>query len=1080
MEKFEDTYPLSPMQEGMLFHSLYARHSGVDIEQLVGTLREKVDVPAFRRAWQKIVERHAILRTAFHWEGLDRPIQEVRRHVVLSFAEQDWSDLSQQKQAELLDAFLKADRCRGFAMEEAPLMRLALFRLSEAEYRLVWTFHHALLDGRSFAVVLKEVFAFYEARLRGKDLELSLPRPYRDYIDWLYEQDFSAAESFWRQVLKGFAASTPLAVGAKSSRGIDHENRAGDEEIHLSIETTSTLGAFAENAGVTLNTVVQGAWALLLNRYSDEEDVIFGATRACRRSNVAGAEMMVGIFINTLPMRVRVNADAELVSWLKDLRAQWVALRDYEHTPLVRIQNWSQVPTGMPLFESIVVFEKHHLNTLLRAQRGGWLNREFRLLEQPNFPVTLAAYGGDELCLKIEFDRGRFGGATVRRMLGHLRTLLEAMAAQPQQRLGELPLLTEAERRQLFIEWNEPQKSFPSNRCLHELFEAQVSRAPEAVAAVCDNEQLTYQELNFRANQLAHHLRRHGVGQNNVVGICMERSLDLVVGILGILKAGGAYLPIDPSYPAERMSFMLKDAQASVLVTQQELAASLPVDTTPIICIDAPQPAILDCKPTLNPVNDTAAESFAYVIYTSGSTGKPKGVMVTHHNAVRLFQATQDWFHFNDQDVWTLFHSCAFDFSVWEIFGALLHGGRLVVVPYLVSRSPEAFYDLLSRSRVTILNQTPSAFRQLIQAEQTASEPKPLALRYVIFGGEALEMQSLKPWFDRHGDESPQLANMYGVTETTVHVTYRLLRKSDLNSGSVIGVPIPDLQVYILDRRLQPVPIEVPGELFVGGAGVARGYLNRADLTAERFIRNPFSNDPAARLYRTGDRARFLPNRDIEYIGRMDHQVKIRGFRIEPGEIESLLRRHPAVREAVVIAREDQPGDKRLVAYFVSQNGARASALELRAHLKDRLPDYMVPSVFVVLDELPLTPNGKVDRRALPGPDQNRPESEKTFAPPRTRLERKLAAVWRDALCVDKVGVDDNFFEMGGHSLLLIQVHGKLRLELNRDVPIVKLFQHPTIRSLAGFLSRETDDAAPHQKIQQRIQRMQQMEEVST
>ncbi|MBD0340874.1 MAG: amino acid adenylation domain-containing protein, partial [Microcoleus sp. Co-bin12] len=561
-----------------------------------------------------------------------------------------------------------------------------------------------------------------------------------------------------------------------------------------------------------------------------------------------------------------------------------------------------------------------------------------------------------ELALKIMYDRSRFEQGAIERMLGHLQVLLEGMAANPHQPLKNLPLLTPAEKQQILIEWNGTKADYPQDRCIHQLFEAQAQRTPDAVAVVFEDQKLTYRELNERANQLAHYLQQLGVKPEVLVGICVERSLLTIVGILGIIKAGGAYVPLDPANPIDRTAFILQDASVSVLLTQETLLETLPEYSGKVICLEADSEAIAQ-NSTDNPNSHATAENLAYVIYTSGSTGQPKGVLVTHGNVVRLFAATQSWYNFSEGDVWTLFHSYAFDFSVWELWGALIYGGRLVIVPYFVARSPIAFYELLCRERVTVLNQTPSAFRQLMQAEESVQTGNNLSLRWVIFGGEALELPSLKPWFERHGDRSPQLVNMYGITETTVHVTYRPLSLADLNGqGSVIGCAIPDLQLYILDKNRQLVPVGIPGEMYVSGAGVARGYLNRPDLTAERFISNPFSEKKEARLYKTGDLARYLPNGDIEYLGRSDHQVKIRGFRIELGEIEAAIGQHPAVRETVVLVREDNPGDKRLVAYIVSNSALKTQDSELindlRCYLKQKLPQYMMPSAFVLLESL--------------------------------------------------------------------------------------------------------------------------------
>jgi amino acid adenylation domain-containing protein len=560
------------------------------------------------------------------------------------------------------------------------------------------------------------------------------------------------------------------------------------------------------------------------------------------------------------------------------------------------------------------------------------------------------------------------------------------------------------------------------------------------VAVIFEAEQLTYAELDERANALAAELQTYGVGPDVLVGISMERSIELVVALLAVLKAGGAYVPLDPSYPPERLRFMIEDAKPVVIVKDGQVVTTDYTDQ--IRGFDPRHPCNL-----------------AYVIYTSGSTGTPKGVAVTHANVVRLFNATEQWFDFNENDVWTLFHSYAFDFSVWELWGALLYGGRLVIVPYLVSREPGAFYELLSKEQVTVLNQTPSAFRQLMQAEP--AEAAPLALRYVIFGGEALELQSLGPWFERHGDEQPLLVNMYGITETTVHVTYRPIRKTDLEkaSGSVIGERIRDLQTYVLDAAQQPVPIGVAGELYVGGSGLARGYLQRPELTAERFVPHPWG-EAGDRLYRTGDRGRYLANGELEYFGRVDRQVKVRGFRIELGEIEAVLAQHKDVRESVVIARDDD-GDTRLIAYVVAGQEQVLTVSELHAHMKERLPEYMVPSAFVLLDKLPLTANGKVDRRALPAPTGSRPELTQDYVAPRTGVELAIATMWTAVLGVERVGIHDNFFELGGHSLLATQIVSRLRDTLKIELPLRHIFEYPTVHALAAKIDDAGELAPP-------------------
>ncbi|MCS9791706.1 amino acid adenylation domain-containing protein, partial [Pseudomonas aeruginosa] len=607
-----------------------------------------------------------------------------------------------------------------------------------------------------------------------------------------------------------------------------------------------------------------------------------------------------------------------------------------------------------------------------------------------------------------------FDASTVERLAGHWRNLLRGIVANPRQRLGELPLLDAPERRQTLSEWNPAQREYAVQGTLQQRFEEQARQRPQAVALILDEQRLSYGELNARANRLAHCLIARGVGADVPVGLALERSLDMLVGLLAILKAGGAYLPLDPAAPEERLAHILDDSGVRLLLTQGHLLEHLPRQAgVEVLAIDG---LVLDGYAESDPLPTLSADNLAYVIYTSGSTGKPKGTLLTHRNALRLFSATEAWFGFDERDVWTLFHSYAFDFSVWEIFGALLYGGRLVIVPQWVSRSPEDFYRLLCREGVTVLNQTPSAFKQLMavacSADMATQQP---ALRYVIFGGEALDLQSLRPWFQRFGDRQPQLVNMYGITETTVHVTYRPVSEADLKGGLVspIGGTIPDLSWYILDRDLNPVPRGAVGELYIGRAGLARGYLRRPGLSATRFVPNPFPGGAGERLYRTGDLARFQADGNIEYIGRIDHQVKVRGFRIELGEIEAALAGLAGVRDAVVLAH-DGVGGTQLVGYVVADSAEDAECLResLRESLKRHLPDYMVPAHLMLLERMPLTVNGKLDRQALPQPDASL--SQQAYRAPGSELEQRIAAIWAEILGVERVGLDDNFFELGG------------------------------------------------------------------
>ncbi len=801
-----DSYELSPMQEGMVFHGLLGEGTGVDLEQIVCSIRGAFDEPGFVAAFQAVAARHAILRTRFNYEGVDRPVQEVIEAVEIPVERLDLSRSGPTDRSSRFDEALRLDRARGIDLRRAPGMRLLVVDCGPDEHRVVWTFHHALLDGRSFVLVLRDVFAYYDGAATGHVSPRPAPRPYREYIEFLRDLDLASAESYWRSRLSGFTAPTPIVIDGAAADEQRTTDIQGVSERRLSREQTTALRELAASRDVTLNTLLQSAWAVLLHRYSGETEVVFGATRAGRRSAFADGDEMVGLFINTLPLRVKLDPEARLDELLKDVRAQQVELREHEHTPLANVQRWSEVPRGRPLFETILVYEDRTLDSMLRTLDAEGSRLAFAYHGQTNYPLTLIAYGDDEMLVRLENDRRRVADAPASRMLNHFVTLLTAMPDHTGRKLHELPLLPEGER--IALQSVGDSAELEMGECLHVRFEERVRLAPDRVAVVHDGESLTYGELNRRANALALRLRSMGVGREVLVGLRTERSLNVVVGILGILKAGGAYVPLDPRYPRERVEFMLADSAVRVVVTESQFAEDFAGGEASLVLIDGELG-----EAAIGPESGVGPEDLAYVIYTSGSTGVPKGVLISHQNVGRLFDATDGWFGFGEDDVWCLFHSYAFDFSVWEMWGALLYGGRLVVVPAWVSRSPDEFHELVLREGVTVLNQTPSAFRQFIAADVQSGPPAKSALRYVIFGGEALELASLRPWFDRYGDARPQLVNMYGITETTVHVTYRPITVADLRGRR-----------RQRDRGSDPGPSAVrPGPVRVARADRRRG-----------------------------------------------------------------------------------------------------------------------------------------------------------------------------------------------------------------------------------------------------------------
>ncbi|HEY2329664.1 MAG TPA: amino acid adenylation domain-containing protein [Verrucomicrobiae bacterium] len=917
------TIPLTEAQGEIWFASQMSDESSCAYNEcrllhLRGTLKENTLAAAI----QSLVNRHEALRTTFATDG---NFQQIHPTLKVDAPLLDWSQLPADARLSRLTALQIEEARLSFDLTSGPLLRAWLIRLDEQHHVLVLTVHHIICDGYSLAILLRELAGIYSAECRGVKCELAAPLQLSEYVRRQSREKTvrDTDEKFW---LEQFAGDAPVLELPTDHLRPSVWTFEAARECRL---LPSTLGTELKRVGAqhggTLFTTLLAACGALLHRLGGQDEIVIGIPVADRATD--GGESLVGHCVNFLPLRLLPGGEKTFAGFLAGVQKLFLDAHEHQHCTFGSLLQKLNLPRDagrMPLVSATFNVQRlgeelkfDGLKTELAANVHGFTNFDI------SFDVTEI---GGALQLDCRYNKNLFSATTIQRWLGHFQTLLEGVAANPSQKVGELPLLTDAEQNQILVGWNPAvakREKFSGGKCLHRLFEEQAERTPDAVAVMFENEAVTYRELNRRANQLAHRLHALGVGPEVMVGLCLERSAEMVVGILGILKAGGAYVPVDTAYPAERLKFILQDAKVPVLVTQQSLHDNFKfeISNLKLVCVDElPESRDVVEHPIPNIQHSTfKPDNLAYVIYTSGSTGQPKGVMVTHRNVTRLFAATQPWYRFNERDVWTLFHSVAFDFSVWEIWGALLYGGRLVVVPYLMSRSPEAFIELLKREQVTVLNQTPSAFRQLIQAEQNAGQSHELALRLVIFGGEALEMRSLQPWFERHGDAQPQLVNMYGITETTVHVTYRPLTVGDLDSGSVIGTPIPDLEIYILDAHRQPVPIGVPGEIHVGGAGVARGYLNRPELTAEKFIPNLFNKNSDAYLYKTGDLARWLPDGDIEYLGRADDQVKIRGHRIELGEIESVLVWHPAVRECVVLAREDAPGDNRLVGYVVTE-----------------------------------------------------------------------------------------------------------------------------------------------------------------
>lgn len=1057
--------PLSFAQRRLWFlHCLEGPSPTYNIPVVVH-LTGRLDQEALTTALSDVAARHEPLRTIF-------PYQQGTTHQLILGADQARPELavSYVSEHDLEKVLAEAVRHR-FHLEKEPPFRAQLFVLGPDKFVLLLLLHHMIGDGWSLTPLTRDLETAYNARLNGEAPAWEpLSIQYADYAVW--QEHLLGHESnpdsliakqlgYWSKALEHLPDQ--LELPTDHPRPSESSYRGGTIDLSIDEQLHGRLLGLSRSTGVSMFMILQSALASLLTRLGAGHDIPLGSPIAGRNDDALGG--IVGLFVNTLVLRTDTSGNPSFRELLNRVRKVNLAAYEHQDLPferLVEVLNPARSRARHPLFQIMLAYQNTpepelELSGLksdidIRSVGAAKFDLTIELREHRKADGTPAGIGGF-----VEYSTDLFERNTVQTLAERLVRLLDSAVSDPDQPIGRLDILLPAERENMLVDWSKSSNNIPCSS-LPVLFEKQAAKDPEAVAVIYENDSLTYGELNRRANRLAHLLIAKGVGPEQFAALALPRSLDMVVGLLAVLKAGAAYVPLDPDYPAERIAFMLNDAHPACIVTSSavESCLSVPASVERIVLDDPCIQEELNGCASANPVDADRTKPLlplhpAYVIYTSGSTGKPKGVIVPHQNVVRLFGATDQWFHFGSDDVWTMFHSYAFDFSVWEIWGALLNGGRLVVVPHTISRSPADFLNLLVREGVTVLNQTPSAFYQLMQADRDNAETgKCLSLRFIIFGGEALELKRLEDWYERHPEHFPRLINMYGITETTVHVSYISLdqQTAALQANSLIGQGIPDLGVYVLDEYLEPVPPGVTGEMYVSGGGLARGYLGRPDLTADRFVADPFG-PPGTRMYRTGDLARRRQDGSLDYMGRADQQIKIRGFRIELGEIEAVLVRHHKVNQAAVVVREDQPGDKRLIAYVVPTSKEETDPAELRRFAAGTLPEYMVPSAFVKIADLPLTPNGKLDRKALPEPDFAAAVKGRG---PRTPQEEILCDLFSEILNVPRIGIDDGFFELGGHSLLAVQLMSRIREALGVELGIGDLLEAPTVSGLAERL----------------------------
>ncbi|WP_414513687.1 amino acid adenylation domain-containing protein [Nostoc sp. PCC 9305] len=1035
-------------------------------------LRGSGNLLAVRKAVQEIINRHEALRTTFSPEGDNQLIHPT---LTIDIPVSDFSSLDKSQRETQLSELLVREAQQIFHLEKGPLLNCHIVKLQEDRHLVVLTNHHIVADGWSISILLRELAAIYSAECQGIASQLPQPMKWSEYALWQVQMqqspEMAKAEAYW---LNQFASSVPvLELPTDRPRPPIFSYTGARENIILDSTLYNSLKSLSVQRGYTLFTILLTAFITLLQRLTNQQDIVVGIASA-GQSAIAG-EYLVGHCVNLLPIRSQVVGNPGFTEYLSSIQQVLLDAYEYQIYPFIKlIENLKlpRDPSRTPLFTTGFNLDKAPLESKS-------LKQEFEIAKNSTSATKLdinlnILQTDSKLLLELEYNTDLFDTQTIQRWLGHYVTLLEGVVANPEQPLAELPILTQTQQHQLLVEWNNTQTDYPGEYCIHELFEAQVERLPDAIAVTFEDQHLTYRELNNRANQLAHYLRSAklsrsdslGVKPEVLVGICVERSLEMAIGILGILKSGGAYVPLDPAYPQERLALILDDVKPLVLLTQKHLIAELPTSAAKVVCLDECELYAQESQENLS--SNVIAENLAYVIYTSGSTGTPKGVLITHQALVNHSIAAAKAYELQPEDRILQFASVSFDVAAEELFPSWLSGSTVVIRPNRVLLFAH-FGQFLIQEKLTVVNLPTAYWHEWVSDLTQTTEPLPPTLRLVIVGTEQALPEKLALWQKLVGDrsQSPRIRwlNAYGPTEATIGVTiYEPVEPVTYPEKQPVycvpvGRPIANTQVYLLDKHLHPTPLGVPGELYIGGIGIARGYLNHPELTTEKFIPNPFGEKSGMRLYRTGDLARYLPNGNIELLGRIDQQVKIRGFRIELGEISATLQQHNKVREAVVIAREDEHGDKYLVAYVSPQPEQPIINTELRGFLQEKLPQYMLPSSFIILPTLPLLPNGKLDRRSLPAPEI-RPELEATYVMPQTEIEQTIATIWQKSLNIEKIGIHDNFFELGGHSLLMVKVHSQLREIFPVDLSMLDMFRYPTINSLGEFCSQNKNQTS--------------------
>lgn len=1047
MSKIKDIYGLVPLQQGILFHSIFNEDHGIYLNQLAVSLYGEINLQKFRECWNELLLRHDILRSSFHWKELESPIQAVHGPLLIPWVYEDWREMTPDFQDQKFGTFIKTDRMRGFDLEKPPLLRVFIVQLGDKKYRFCLSHHHIVMDGWSRSNLFKELFFLYEQANNKTPVLLNPITPFKKFVEKMSGLSKRDSETYWRNKLRGYRSSTPVPCVLSDQKKLFAIKDMKEKELVIGEEESLFIRTKASELNITLNTVFQGVWAILLSSYAGEDNIIFGATVSGRNLDLNGIQSMVGVFINSIPVPIKIEHEDSLLLWLQNIQHSQIISEQYAQTSLSDIQKWSEFPSGTSLFESVLVFENYPVDVSIDENKTIIRVDDVKFYEQTNFPLTVIIIPGKKTYLKFIYDSNSLDDVQFNLFLKHFEDLLIKILHNPYQKVGNITFISPDEQKLILEKWNDTGAIFADLKSIPELFDSVTALKPDAPALWFEGDSMSYIELNSRANKLSHYLLKKGLKKGEIVGVCLERSMDMIISLMAILKAGGAYLPLEPTDPSKRLDFIIKDAGPVFIISEKKWTQSLPDSKIEILFLDTLKHEIIEEKDS-HPGISISPDDPIYLMYTSGSTGQPKGVLLPHRGVINTLLWLKNLFVRGSNNRFLQNAPFTFDISVWEIFLPLISGFELAIVKPGGHMDSAYLVNLIHKKEITILQLVPSMLRVLMEDPDLKSVT---SLKEVICCGEVLPVDIKNKFYTIL---NCRLSNLYGPTEASIFAAYYHCEKPTQTGSIPIGKPVSNTRIYILDKNMHPVPIGITGDLYIAGEGLALHYHNREQLTNERFVPNPFNITEGSRMYKSGDLARYLPNGDIEFLGRSDFQLKIQGHRIEVGEIEVSLRRHPKIKEAVVVPMQLAEGEKKLLAYFISQHNELIAVSDLRIFLEKELPRYMIPTHFIPIDAIPMGTNGKLDRNALPLPGYSRPDLDASYISPRTPLEQKLATIWKEILEIEKIGIHDNFFQLGGASFSTIRV---VNSALQAGIMIIpeQIFKYPTIAELAVVIENK-------------------------